>query len=310
MRVRSTACAPGAWGTCTLTCCVDNDENVACFWPPRSEHVATSCNNVARCCVEMLRAFGQTLREVTYASAVCSGKKTRWRMGQATFPKWRTKKKFSSYDYFFSFIKEDDGDKKENEKTDWRGPVGYFVRDIFRKRKEQGDSKLQPASGPRILLLAICWKGRDTCEPLQEVSNSCKKIVPSDAVLGIIEVLHGSHVALREQWKCIALERTFVPIGKRIYCSCHATWLPCKTSIGSLSTRVFETRTATGREHFACQDSGISQIFILIISNGEKIVSNVNVVVWIQIKRENGSLPVVVRVSKTRVLKLPTYPLA
>ena len=33
------------------------------------------------------------------------------------------------------------------------------------------------------------------------------------------------------QWKLFALERTFVPMGKRIYCSCHATWLPCKTSI-------------------------------------------------------------------------------
>ena len=38
-------------------------------------------------------------------------------------------------------------------------------------------------------------------------------------------------------------------------------------------------RTATGREHFTCQDSGVSQIVILIISNGEKILSNVNVVV-------------------------------
>ena len=38
-------------------------------------------------------------------------------------------------------------------------------------------------------------------------------------------------------------------------------------------------RTATGREHIACQDSGISQIFILIISNEEKILSSVNVVV-------------------------------
>ena len=47
--------------------------------------------------------------------------------------------------------------------------------------------------------------------------------------------------------------------------------------IGSLSTRVFETRTATGREHFACQDSGVSHIFKVIISNGEMILSNVNV---------------------------------
>ena len=40
-----------------------------------------------------------------------------------------------------------------------------------------------------------------------------------------------------------------------------------------------ETRTATGRENFACQDSGVSQIFILIISNGEKILRNINAVV-------------------------------
>ena len=46
-----------------------------------------------------------------------------------------------------------------------------------------------------------------------------------------------------------------------------------------LSARVFEARTATGREHFACQDRIVSHIFILLISNGEKILSNVNVVV-------------------------------
>ena len=49
--------------------------------------------------------------------------------------------------------------------------------------------------------------------------------------------------------------------------------------LGSLSLRVFDTRTATGREHFVFQDSGVSHIFILIISNGEKILCNVNVVV-------------------------------
>ena len=41
----------------------------------------------------------------------------------------------------------------------------------------------------------------------------------------------------------------------------------------------FEKRTATGREHAACPDSGITQNFMLIIFNGEKIISNVNVVV-------------------------------
>ena len=49
--------------------------------------------------------------------------------------------------------------------------------------------------------------------------------------------------------------------------------------IGSLSTHVFETRTSTGRGHFACQDSGVSQIFIPSISNGEKILGNANAVV-------------------------------
>ena len=42
-----------------------------------------------------------------------------------------------------------------------------------------------------------------------------------------------------------------------------------------------------------------------MIPNGEKVLRNVNVVVWRQVKRENSSLQFAVRVSKTRVLKLP-----
>ena len=37
----------------------------------------------------------------------------------------------------------------------------------------------------------------------------------------------------------------------------------------------FEPWTATGSEHVAGPHSGISQIFILISSNGEKILGNV-----------------------------------
>ena len=59
---------------------------------------------------------------------------------------------------------------------------------------------------------------------------------------------------------------------------------------------------ATGREHFACQESIPSQIFILLISNGEK-----NVVVCGQVKNENSSILVAVRVSKPRMLKLPYF---
>ena len=51
--------------------------NVACVWPARSITVATSSNNVARCCVEMLRAFGQAF--------ILSGSKTNSQVEEA-FP--------------------------------------------------------------------------------------------------------------------------------------------------------------------------------------------------------------------------------
>ena len=54
---------------------------------------------------------------------------------------------------------------------------------------------------------------------------------------------------------------------------------PAELILGNLSTRVFETQTATGRENFACQASGVSQMFTLIISNRETICSSVNVAV-------------------------------
>ena len=47
-----------------------------------------------------------------------------------------------------------------------------------------------------------------------------------------------------------------------------------------------------------------SQIVILIISDGEKVLSNVNVVVWSQVVRKNSSLPFAARVLKSRLLKL------
>ena len=41
----------------------------------------------------------------------------------------------------------------------------------------------------------------------------------------------------------------------------------------------FEPRTATGSEHFARQDSGVSQIFKLMVSTSEKKLNNINGVV-------------------------------
>ena len=39
-------------------------------------------------------------------------------------------------------------------------------------------------------------------------------------------MLHG-----RNNENVLHKKEHFFPIGKRIYCSCHATWLLCKTSI-------------------------------------------------------------------------------
>ena len=48
----------------------------------------------------------------------------------------------------------------------------------------------------------------------------------------------------------------------------------------SLKTdHVFEAQTATGSEDFAWQNSGLSQIFKLMVSLTEKKLNNINVVV-------------------------------
>ena len=65
--------------------------------------------------------------------------------------------------------------------------------------------------------------------------------------------------------------------------------------------RVFETRTATGRKNFAYQDRIVFQIFILLISNGEKILSKCKCGCVRQVKMKNNFLLVAVGVSKTRV---------
>ena len=49
--------------------------------------------------------------------------------------------------------------------------------------------------------------------------------------------------------------------------------------LGSLSMQVFEPRTATGSEHFARQDSGLSQSFNLIVSTSKKRLKNFNLAV-------------------------------
>lgn len=57
---------PRSSNTCTKGMCASarglGHTNIQMFcWPAHSVHVATSCNHVAGCCIEKLRAFGQAL---------------------------------------------------------------------------------------------------------------------------------------------------------------------------------------------------------------------------------------------------------
>ena len=75
--------------------------------------------------------------------------------------------------------------------------------------------------------------------------------------------------------------------------------------IGSLSNNVFERRTSTGSGLFSFFDGGFAQIFCQIASITVKKLRNTNFISSRHVKRENTSLPVDVRRSKTSLLKLP-----
>ena len=77
-------------------------------------------------------------------------------------------------------------------------------------------------------------------------------------------------------------------------------------TIGSLSSNVFERRTSTGSGLFSFFDGGFAQIFSQIASITVKKLRNANFISSRHVKRENTSLPVDVRRSKTSLLKLPT----
>ena len=75
--------------------------------------------------------------------------------------------------------------------------------------------------------------------------------------------------------------------------------------LGILSSDVFERRTSTGNGLFALVSRDFEQIFRQIVSIRIKTLGNTNTVAARLTKRENGSLPVDVRSSKTLLLKLP-----
>ena len=75
--------------------------------------------------------------------------------------------------------------------------------------------------------------------------------------------------------------------------------------IGSLSTRVFETRTATGSALFSLLTCPSTTTFTLLSIFSPLEMNSIKIWETIRSKNANCSLPVAVRVSKTRVLKLP-----
>ena len=76
-------------------------------------------------------------------------------------------------------------------------------------------------------------------------------------------------------------------------------------TLGSLSSNVFERRTSTGSGLFSFFDGGFAQICSQIASITVKKLRNTNFISSRHVKRENTSLPVDVRRSKTSLLKLP-----
>ena len=76
-------------------------------------------------------------------------------------------------------------------------------------------------------------------------------------------------------------------------------------TLASLSNNVFERRTSTGSGLFSFFDGGFAQIFSQIASITVKKLRNTNFISPRHVKRENTSLPVDVRRSKTWLLKLP-----
>ena len=73
----------------------------------------------------------------------------------------------------------------------------------------------------------------------------------------------------------------------------------------SLSNNVSWPRMSTGSGLFAILGCDFDHIFRQIVSMREKAPKNTNLVASRHIRRENASLPVDVRHSKTSLLKLP-----
>ena len=99
-------------------------------------------------------------------------------------------------------------------------------------------------------------------------------------------------------FKSIRRERVIILLSDYVFDPLH---LP----LGSLSNNIFERCTSTRRGLFSLFDGGFAQIFSQIGSITVKKLRNTNCISSRHVKRENTSLPVDVRRSKTSLLKLP-----
>ena len=134
-----------------------------------------------------------------------------------------------------------------------------------------------------------CFESRPLCNLRHSIINS----VPCDWIG------HRAYGLIREESKENSTRQTESQDFSTVYRSRSLAIL------GSLSTRVFETRTATGSELFSFLTCPHTTTFTLLCIFSPLEMNSRKIWETIRSKNANCSLPVAVRVSKTRVLKLP-----
>ena len=109
------------------------------------------------------------------------------------------------------------------------------------------------------------------------------------------------------RWKLVSKFYSFACL-EHLICHCIdllSFWLAwIWSTVGSLSTRVFETRTATWSELFSLLTFPHTTKFTLLSIFSPLEMNSIKIWETIRSKNANCSLPVAVRVSKTHVLKL------
>ena len=109
-------------------------------------------------------------------------------------------------------------------------------------------------------------------KPLKELYNEAKAVVIEE----LEDLPEDKEVLLLISFLSFSLYFSYISIEQLVH-SKHAFVQLIGT--GALACDVSEPRMATGSEHFARQDSRLSQSFKLIVSTNEKRLNNINVVV-------------------------------